>query len=407
MKTLQCIYDLAVSPCSYDFFAFLLSAETHRVRNRYDNIELIFLPGPNNGYREDNLRTDSQNQQFFINVIIPGIELLPSINSFHKLSKRSQYCNIKSKNNDIFPRGYSLERPRPDYAMHGLVTARIRDEEPVFFSPPEYAVQAAKKILFNLCNNKKPVILTVRELERENSSGMRSIKTDIWKQVIEELKDSDYELIVIRDTGSAVNSTPLFENIHELQVASYHMHIRYAIHQVAHLSFFKNNGPFLPAFYSKSNVIMFNDFDENHAALTEDWMKTNFGINYGSQYPMAAQNSIVRWGDENKEQILKDIFNVNTQLKTKANKWPFENRHDIALSVQTSFNYTLRNMFSGAQVEDLNVFSKLKSYIASGIIKPMNIKETLLSLENKNRLPKSTVAKLVELDNLFETRVFQ
>ena len=64
-------------------------------------------------------------------------------------------------------------------------------------------------------------------------------------------------------------------------------------------------------------------------------------------------------------------------------------------------------MLSGAQVEDLNVFSKLKSYIASGIIKPMNIKETLLSLENKNRLPKSTVAKLVELDNLSETRVFQ
>ena len=69
MKTLQCIYDLEIAPCSYDFFAFLLSAETHRVRNRYDNIELIFLPGPNNGYREDNLRTDSQNEQFFLNVI--------------------------------------------------------------------------------------------------------------------------------------------------------------------------------------------------------------------------------------------------------------------------------------------------------------------------------------------------
>ena len=41
----------------------------------------------------------------------------------------------------------------------------------------------------------------------------------------------------------------------------------------------QNNGPVLPAFYSKANVIMFNDFDENHAALTEDWMKTNFGIN--------------------------------------------------------------------------------------------------------------------------------
>ena len=130
MKTLQCIYDLEIAPCSYDFFAFLLSAETHRVRNRYDNIELIFLPGPNNGYREDNLRTDSQNEQFFLNVIMPGIELLPSIKSFHKLSNRSQYYNIISANSDIFPRSYrhNIKIFRSDYIMHGLVTARIRDE---------------------------------------------------------------------------------------------------------------------------------------------------------------------------------------------------------------------------------------------------------------------------------------
>ena len=340
---------------------------------------------------------------------MPGIDLLPSIKSFHKLSNRSQYYNIMSANSDIFPRSYrhNIKIFRSDYIMHGLVTARIRDEEPVFFSPPEYAVQAAKKILFNLCNNKKPIILTVRELERENNSGMRSIKTGIWKQIIDELKESDYELIVIRDTGSAVNSIPLFENTHELQLASYHMHIRYAIHQVAHLSFFKNNGPVLPAFYSKSNVIMFNNFDENHPALTENWMKANFGINYGSQYPMATQNSMVRWGDENKEQILNDIFNVDNNLEKKKNKWPFENQNDIVLSVQRSIDHTLKNMISGAQVEDLNVFSKVKGYMDSGIINPLNIKETLLSLENNNQLPKSTVAKLIELDKLSETRVFQ
>ena len=105
MKILQCIYDLAIAPCSYDFFAFLLSAEHHRVRNDFESINLIFLPGPKNGYRADELRTDFQNEQFFQNVILPGIALLPSIKSFSKLSTRQDFISHKFPDNNIFPRG--------------------------------------------------------------------------------------------------------------------------------------------------------------------------------------------------------------------------------------------------------------------------------------------------------------
>ena len=406
MKTLQCIYDLAISPCSYDFFAFLLSAETHRVRNHYDSIELVFIPGPNNGFRKDNLRTDLQNSQFFLNVIIPGIDLLPSIKCFHKLDQRSKFLNIKLPNEHIFPRSYSLERPIHDYIMHGIVTARIRDENPVFFKAPIYAIKSARKILNNICGDKKPIILTVRELERENNSGMRSIKFDVWKEIINELENSNYKLIIIRDTETAINSEPLFSNVSELQVASFHLHLRYAIHELAHINFFKNNGPVIPAFYSKSNVIMFNNFDKNHVALTEKWMNSNFGINYGSQYPMAAQNSIVRWGEETKDKILKDIFEKKFDEKHKSQKWPFENKNDIVLSAQTSINHTLVNMTSGVHIEDLKFFSKIKKHMSEGIISPLNIKQTLLNLELQKQLPFNTVTNLVNLDKISNTKLF-
>tara|TARA_X000000950_G_C13879124_1_gene646116 strand:- start:141 stop:1361 length:1221 start_codon:yes stop_codon:yes gene_type:complete len=406
MKTLQCIYDLAISPCSYDFFAFLLSAETHRIRNQYDNIELVFIPGPKNGFRKDNLRTDLQNKQFFLNVIIPGIDLMPSIKCFHKLNDRSSFLFIKFPNEHLFPRGYSLENPRNDYIMHGIVTARIRDEDPVFFTPPQYAIDSAKKILKNICGDKKPVILTVRELERENNSKMRSIIQDVWQDVINELENSNYKLIVIRDTEAAFNLSPLFSNITELQVASFHLHLRYAIHTSSHISFFKNNGPFFPAFYSDANVVMFNNFDESHTALTERWMNTNFGINFGSQYPMAAKNSIVIWGEETKDVILKHIFEIKFDKVNKTQKWPFENNNDIVLSAQTSINYTLRNMTSGVHLEDLKFFSKIKKYMKDGNINPLNIKQTLLNLEIQKQLPLNTVTNLVELDKISNTKVF-
>ena len=69
-RSLNCFYDLSVSPCSYDFFAFLISAELHRVRNGFDSLKLIFVPGPEKGYRLDNLRTFEQNDNFFKNVVV-------------------------------------------------------------------------------------------------------------------------------------------------------------------------------------------------------------------------------------------------------------------------------------------------------------------------------------------------
>ena len=74
-KSLICFYDMAVSPCSYDFFTFLISAELCRVRRRFDQIKIVFVQGPKNKFREDNLRSISQNKIFSRNfdsqVLIP------------------------------------------------------------------------------------------------------------------------------------------------------------------------------------------------------------------------------------------------------------------------------------------------------------------------------------------------
>ena len=103
-----------------------------------------------------------------------------------------------------------------------------------------YYYLPTRKILQNICGDKKPVILTVRELERENSGGMRSIKFNIWENIINKLENSDYKLIIVRDTHAAVNTKPLIKNVQELQVASFHLHLRYAFLELAHINFFKN-----------------------------------------------------------------------------------------------------------------------------------------------------------------------
>ena len=63
---------MAVSPCSYDFFTFLYSDQICKKRRGLETIKLIFVHGTRNNFRDDNLRTDEQNQTFFENVIILG-----------------------------------------------------------------------------------------------------------------------------------------------------------------------------------------------------------------------------------------------------------------------------------------------------------------------------------------------
>ena len=65
-KDLKCFYDFAVSPASYDFFTFLISAEICRKRRGFESISLFFIKGPVSGFRQDKIRTIEQNLTFFL-----------------------------------------------------------------------------------------------------------------------------------------------------------------------------------------------------------------------------------------------------------------------------------------------------------------------------------------------------
>ena len=106
MKILQCIYDLAIAPCSYDFFAFLLSAEHHRVRNDFESINLIFLPGPKNGYRADELERFKMNSFSKCHSTWYCFNAINKV--FCKTKHRQDFISLFPDNN-IFPRGYCIK----------------------------------------------------------------------------------------------------------------------------------------------------------------------------------------------------------------------------------------------------------------------------------------------------------
>src|SRR5579859_7453067 len=82
-------YDLACSPPTFDVVAFLCAVE--RARGE-DDVEIVFLPGPRGGFRDDNLWPHSLAERVHMRqcVAVPLCWLLPAVRSVRVLHSRDE-----------------------------------------------------------------------------------------------------------------------------------------------------------------------------------------------------------------------------------------------------------------------------------------------------------------------------
>lgn len=323
---LYCFYDMAVSPCSFDFFSFLYAAEICRKRRKLEEIELIFVHGTEGKFRSDTIRTQSQNEMFFNNVIIPGISLLQAISSF--CWKSREEMNFDSINPfNIFPRGYQLLKPVPEYLSHELVSAKVRGDETGKFKAPDYAAILVKQFIEEKLGGKKYITLTTREIDRDDVNNSRSIDTRKWHKILNAIKGLGVVPVVIRDTEKTFSKN-LFENFLEAPVASIHLPFRFALYEQSILNFTRNNGPSTLMLYGNAPSVFFSEFDKDVVAVSDAWFKNNYGMVKGDQFPMTTQATKFHWGDD-------EIDYVINEVKVAINA---EARHDELHKFQSSEN---------------------------------------------------------------------
>ncbi|XDZ63019.1 hypothetical protein AB8881_10775 [Alphaproteobacteria bacterium LSUCC0396] len=359
MKTLFCFYDLAVSPCSYDFFTFLYSAEICRIRRGLSNIKLIFVHGPNRKFREDNIRTFEQNELFFNNVIIPGISVLPSCESF--IWEERQGISFQSlAAHNIFPRGYTLNQPTSEYVAHELVASLFREDSLGFFEAPSYARKIAEQITNSRTGGAPYVTLTVREIDRDNANNTRTIKYDVWSDTITKLKERGIETIVVRDTSHAF-CPALFSHTPEAPEASVHLPTRLALYENALLNFTKNNGPVLLLLYSKARTMAFNSFDDDVIALSKTWFSSHYGMNHGDQFPMTTKSKKYVWDDETSTTIIQGVDEAMDASDNNIELNNFTNIENVKSSLTVAWHHLASQLCYGLMPEDILLFKRIKA----------------------------------------------
>jgi len=355
---LYCFYDLAISPSTYDFFTFLVLCEQQRTRDDFGEIEIIFVAGPNKGYKEGGIRSFEENDQLFRNVLLPGCQLLPSIKATRFESDRTKITTHDFPTDSIFPLGYSINQPIPDYMYNGIVASHFIGEKPIQFVAPDYALNSIQSYLENNhFHNKKLLVLTTRELSRSDDSCLRSIHHKTWTDFFKDLDKDQWQPIIIRDTSATFSNKPLFKDVPEIDFASHHLHLRCAIYQKAFINFCKPNGPTILQMFGPKPMVQFIELDDDFNAMSESYFEKNLGMCVGSQSPLTEKNKIFFWGKENKEIIFEmmELAN-NVDKKTPSETHDYFNVQNLANVADTSFRYALSKITFDIRHEHLKVF---------------------------------------------------
>ena len=357
MKNLLCFYDMAVSPCSYDFFTFYYAAENCRIRRNLDGLDLFLVHGPENKFREDSLRTLEQNENFFHNVIVPGVSLLGSCNSFSWMS-REALARMKICSELTFPRGYSYSTPRSEYLGVELLGSQIREDSPGYFRAPEYSRKMVEQFLESNSITDKYITLTVREIGRDNVNGGRSIEPTVWQEFISLSTKMGFKTFVVRDTSCAFKD-PLFEGALECPIASIHLPFRLALYERAHLNFNKNNGPNVLQWFGNCDSIFFYQMDPEVVAVSPSWFESRYGMVEGSQFPMTTQNKRLLWEHETIERLQDIIENKSNYILNLNDLHQPLGQSNIQATFKAALNALIINCRFCILEEDRKLFQKL------------------------------------------------
>ncbi len=317
-SVLFAVNDLSVSKPTYDFITFLRLAELHRVRHGYDQIYFIFVPGPKDGFRNDNLPPNDPEElrSMVRNVALPACWLLPSCAGVSYFSTRSDAKTLIEKSGtDIFPRGYTVENPVAEYMWSSINSAMLREEKLTQFSAPQEYLDQAKDYVKLVGENKKLITITLRE---SNYYPERNSQLNEWKKFADYLDSSKYAVVIIRETKNA-HLPPLFDSIPECPLAAISLLFRTALYQNAYANLFISNGPSSLSSHAFCPMISFGVLTATHVASSENFLKNVFGFSEGDQqYGFPSSQSLV-WGRDNFETIRSEFEKLVSLLEKYPN----------------------------------------------------------------------------------------
>ena len=199
-------YDLEVSPASFDICSFLVLADLERRERGLAKIAIVIVPGPNEGYRNDDAPYSTLNKDWRLqNILIPVCGLLESPVSISVCHSREEAQLIEaSLSREVFPVGYCVDAPRGDFLWSGITAAAAQGIKIPKFHASSQALEYVEAWLNRVAGDRKVIAITLRET---SYSIARNSNVPEWLEFARSLDPEVYQPVFIRDTEALFNQS--------------------------------------------------------------------------------------------------------------------------------------------------------------------------------------------------------
>lgn len=293
------VYDLALSPPTYDFIGFLVSAERQRLRSGEKSFSVAIVSGPNGGFRQDDLppKDPAVRRKMLDNIVKPMCSLVATCSEVVELTRDEVKARIDAGGERVFPTGYQAEKPKSHYGTG-------------------YYVKSIRAGVMPLVVDgvvKEPGLVTIT-LRQSHYWPTRNSNVDEWVKVARELQSRGKRVVFVPDAdgydarleGFEIDTRASTDLIHRARLSAN-----------AELNLSVSNGPaWMLCLMPQVSYMVFKLVAVDAPACNPAFFAANH-LPVGSQ--LGRPNHKIVWADDDAETILKAIDEgFETQAKNAA-----------------------------------------------------------------------------------------
>ena len=306
-QTLFAFYDLEVSPISFDFSVFLILAEMHRRRSNADKLQVVIVPGTQDGFRADDAAYTTDNKRWRLyNIVLPLTALLEHDVAVNLCTDRDAARELFAQvDGSIFPVGYKVDEPVADFFLSSIVAASARDEIiPSYRAGPQESAYMAEW-LESRTEGRKPVSITLRSCSYDET---RNSNLDAWLDFARTLDKSLYCPIIVRDTEEIFNGLPnSFDEFLSCPIVSVNLQLRMALFEQSWLNLIVNNGTSELCRLSDRARYLYFKVVSDGADSASNLIVASQGIEIGGQLPHASEYQRMIWKSDDADVIKREF----------------------------------------------------------------------------------------------------
>jgi hypothetical protein len=253
---LQFVCDLAVISVAFDFTHCLAAAELKRRQLGLAGIEVIFVPGPEDGLRQepshyDQVMPATTRHWRVRHILLAMLALLPSVRGYTLCASREEAAALISRDaGRLYPEDYRLYLPRQ--AARRVVHDRAARGVSVFpmLRAPERARELVAQFLDREAHGRRAIVITLRDYPY---TPQRNSRIDDWVRFASTLDHTLYAPIFVFDSETIMHRSKadVADNI-VCEAASWDLEIRMALYEAAWLNMAVMHGPMELCWFSES-----------------------------------------------------------------------------------------------------------------------------------------------------------